>query len=453
MHSLTASGQWAVDLLQCTASLSGAVGSATPAIHCRTAWGAVGSATPAMRRIAAWGQWAVERLQRTASLPGGSEQWNSCNALPHCLGPEWFVVLGVQCPWPLCSCSQVCPLRVLGCVCGVLGPLAPVHRCARSVCCFSCAVSWATWLLFTGVHARFVVLRVRCSGPLGSCSPVCPLCLLLSVRGDLGHLAPVHRCAGSVCYVVCAVSWAYWLLFIGVSAGFAVFGVRCPWPLGFYSPVRPLGLPCCMHGVLGPLAAVHRCARLVCFGACAVSWAPWLLFTSVPARCVVLCVRCPGPPGSCSPVCPLGVLCCVRGLLGHLALVHRCARSVRRVACTVSWAPWLLFTGVPAQCVVLRVRFHGPLGSCSPVRPLAVLCCVCSVLGYLAPVHQCARSVCPVACTVSWAPSLLFTGVPTWCVGPPHPHTRAHSMWVADPNSPPIGWAVGGGTAPDLRRP
>ena len=38
-------------------------------------------------------------------------------------------------------------------------------------------------------------------------------------------------------------------------------------------------------------------------------------------------------------------------------------------------------------------------------------------------------------------------------VGPPHPHTRAHSTWVADPNNPPSGRAVGGGTAPDLRRP
>ena len=37
-------------------------------------------------------------------------------------------------------------------------------------------------------------------------------------------------------------------------------------------------------------------------------------------------------------------------------------------------------------------------------------------------------------------------------VGPPHPHTRAHSTWVADPNSPPSGRAVGRGTAPDLRR-
>ena len=38
-------------------------------------------------------------------------------------------------------------------------------------------------------------------------------------------------------------------------------------------------------------------------------------------------------------------------------------------------------------------------------------------------------------------------------VGPPHPHTRANSTWVTDPNSPPSGRAVGGGTAPDLRRP
>ena len=36
-------------------------------------------------------------------------------------------------------------------VCGVLGHLAPVHRCARSVRCVACAVSWATWLLFTSV--------------------------------------------------------------------------------------------------------------------------------------------------------------------------------------------------------------------------------------------------------------------------------------------------------------
>ena len=50
------------------------------------------------------------------------------------------------------------------------------------------------------------------------------------------------------------------------------------------------------------------------------------------------CLQCPGPLGSCSPVCPRGLLCCVCGALGHLAPVHRCARSVCCVACAVSWA-------------------------------------------------------------------------------------------------------------------
>ena len=38
-------------------------------------------------------------------------------------------------------------------------------------------------------------------------------------------------------------------------------------------------------------------------------------------------------------------------------------------------------------------------------------------------------------------------------VGPPHPHTRAHGMWMTDPNSTPRGRAVGGGGAPDHRHP
>ena len=326
-----------------------------------------------------------------------------------------WVVSCVPCPGPLGSCSPMRPLGVLCCVCGVLGHLAPVHRCARSVCCFACAVSWATWLLFTEVPAWFVVLSVRCPGPLGSRSPVCPLTGLCCVCGVLGHLAPVHPLPGSVCCVVCAVSWATWLLFAGVPAGCVVLRVGRPGPLGSCSPVRPLGVLLCVCGALGHLAPVHRCARLVCCGACTVSWATWLLFTGVPAGCVVVPVPCPWRPGSCSPVRPLGVLLCVCGALGHLAPVHRCARSVCCVACVVSWVSWLPFTSVPAWCVVVRVRCPGPLGSSSPVCPLGVLCCVCGVLGHLAPVHRCPRSVrCCRA--VSWATWLLFTAVPTWCV-------------------------------------
>ena len=330
--------------------------------------------------------------------------------------PARCVALRVRCPGPLGSCSPVCSRGVLCWVCGVLGLLAPVHRCARPVCCVACAVSWATWILFTGVPARCVVLLVRCPGPPGSRPPVHPLGVWCCVCGVLGHLAPVHRCARSVCCVACAVSWATWLLFTRPPAGCVVLGVRIPGPLGSCSPVRPLGVLCCVGRVLGHLAPVHRCALSVCCFACAVSWASWLLFTGVLARCVVLGVRCPGPLGSCSPVRPPGVLCCVCGVLGHLDPVHRCARSVCCVACAVSWATWLLFTGAPAGCVVLRGRCPGSLGSCSPLCPLRVLRCVCVVLGHLAPVHQCTRWVCCAACAVSWATWLLFTGAPARCV-------------------------------------
>ena len=96
MHCLT---QWAVGLPQYTASLLGGSGQCTspnalpPCLDfltsCNTAPhcpGAVGSGTPAIHRLTAWGQQAVQLLQCTASLPWGSGQWNPCNALPHCLG-------------------------------------------------------------------------------------------------------------------------------------------------------------------------------------------------------------------------------------------------------------------------------------------------------------------------------------------------------------------------------
>ena len=329
--------------------------------------------------------------------------------------PARCAALGVRCPGPLGSCSPVCPLGALLCVCGVLDHLATVHRCSRVVCCVACEVSWATWLLFTGVPALCVVLCVQCPGQLGSCSPVFALRPVLCLCGVLGQLAPVHRCAGSVCRVTCAVSWATWLLFTGVRAPSVALLVRCPGPLGSCSPVCPLGLLCCLCGVLGHLAPVHRCARSVLCFACAVSWATWLLFTGTPGRCVVLRVRCPRPLDSCSPVCALRPLLCLCGVPGHLALVHRCARSVCCVACAVSWATWLLFTGVRAPSFALLVLCPGPLGSCSPVCRLSVLCCVCGVLGHLAPVPRCARLVCCVWCA---CPAPLRSCSPMCSLGP-----------------------------------
>ena len=321
------------------------------------------------------------------------------------------VVSRVRRPGPPGSCSPVCTPCVWCRVYGILGLPAPVHRCARSACGVVCTASWASRLLFTGVHALRVVLRVRRPGPPGSCSPVCTPCVWCRVYGVLGLPAPVHRCARSACGVACTASWASRLLFTGVHALRVVSCVRCPGPPGSCSPVCTPCVRCRVYGVLGLPAPVHRCARPVCGVACTVSWASRLLFTGVHALCVVLCVRCPGPPGSCSPVRTLCVWRCVYGVLGLPAPVHRCARSVCGVACTASWASRLLFAGAHALRVVLRVRRPGPPGSCSAVRTLCVWRCVYGVLGLPAPVHRCARPACGVVCTVSWASRLLFTGV------------------------------------------
>ena len=417
----------------------------TPCVWCRV-YGVLGLPAP------------VQRCARPACGVACTASWASRLLFTgvHVL----CVVLRVRCPGPAGSCSPVCTLCAWCCVYGVLGLPATVHRCARSACGVACTASWASRLLFTGVHALCVVLRVRRPGPPGSCSPVCTPCVWCCVYGVLGSPAPVHRCARPACGVVCTVSWASRLLFTGVHALRVVSRVRRPGPLGSCSPVCTPCVWCRVYGVLGLPAPVHRCARSVCGVACTVSWASRLLFTGVHALCVVLCVRCPGPPGSCSPVCTLCVWCCVYGVLGLPAPVRRCARPVCGVACTVSWAPRLLFTGAHALRVVLCVRFPGPPGSCSPVRTLCVWCCVYGVLGLLAPVHRCARSVCvmsrvrrpgpPGSCspvctpcvwccvygvlgslapghrcahpacgvvrTVSWASRLLFTGVYALCV-------------------------------------
>ena len=129
----------------------------------------------------------------------------------------------VRCSGPLGSCSQVCFLRAWFCVRCVLGHLSPVQCCARWLRCPVCAVPWVTWLLFTSLLGRCVVLLVECPGPLGSCSTVCTLSALCCMCDVLPHLAPVHRCARLARCVACAVSWATWLLHAWCAPG----RVRC----------------------------------------------------------------------------------------------------------------------------------------------------------------------------------------------------------------------------------
>ena len=87
-------------------------------------------------------------------------------------------------PWPKAigfSQSTALPIVFfcLGALCrvySVLGPLAPVNRCARVVRGVVCAASWASWLLFTGARARYVLLaRFLSPSLILACSCACSL--------------------------------------------------------------------------------------------------------------------------------------------------------------------------------------------------------------------------------------------------------------------------------------
>ena len=130
--------------------------------------------------------------------------------------------------------------------------------------------------------------------------------------------------------------------------------------------------------------------------------------------------------GSCYwPGGSAGLPQCVRtsecGLLCPVPLLPCFVVSVRCVVLRMRY-PWPIGScSLLCTLGVLCVRCPWPIGSCSTVCPLGVLCCVCgflghlatvqrcarsaccvcSVPGHLAPVHQCACSVCCVACAVS----------------------------------------------------
>ena len=86
----------------------GAVGSVTPAIYCLTGSGqrAVGLL---QYTLPAWGQWAVGLPQCTASLPGGSGQCNSYNTPPHCVGAVGSATPAIRCLTAWGECTANCP--------------------------------------------------------------------------------------------------------------------------------------------------------------------------------------------------------------------------------------------------------------------------------------------------------------------------------------------------------
>ena len=120
------------------------------------------------------------------------------------------MALGDVCHGPRCSLAGLGPVALEYRSCHWPGGSAGSPQCVRPMGYwffpvprppYVCAVSWAAGLLFTGVPARFAVVRLRCPGLAGSCSPVCSLGVLCCMCGVLGHWAPVHRCA---CCVRCA---------------------------------------------------------------------------------------------------------------------------------------------------------------------------------------------------------------------------------------------------------
>ena len=92
-------------------------------MHYRTAMEAVGTATLAMHCHTAWGQWAVQLLGCNSTLPGGSGQWSSCNALLHRQGAVGSGSPAMQCltAWQQWAVQVWCGVVWCGVVwCGVM---------------------------------------------------------------------------------------------------------------------------------------------------------------------------------------------------------------------------------------------------------------------------------------------------------------------------------------------
>ena len=146
----------AVDLLLHTTSLPGAMGSGTPAFHCRNAL---------------W-HWAVDLLLPAASLPQGSGQRVSCGTLPHCLGEVGML-------WGSGSGTSAIHFRTAS---GqrVVGSGTPSVHCLT-------ACGWAAGSRTPSAH-RLTAYGHRDSGPWVSSSipPHCPV--------TLGSGNPVAHC-------------------------------------------------------------------------------------------------------------------------------------------------------------------------------------------------------------------------------------------------------------------
>ena len=241
-HFLPSWGQWAVQFLQTTATPPGG-GRQWNSCNARahqlggqgvlprrrslpTEWnscntlphrlGAVGSGTPAIQCPTAWGQRAVQLLQCTASLHGGSGRCSYCNALPHCLG-QWTVQL-LQCTatpprgsgqWNSCNTLPHC-LGALGIGLPAMHCLTAWEQWAVQPCCgvvwcgvVWCGVVWCgvVWcgVVWCGVVWRGVVWCGVVWCGVVWCGVVCRRrCYQMAKGGDVYPRAKVNG-LGRVC--------------------------------------------------------------------------------------------------------------------------------------------------------------------------------------------------------------------------------------------------------------
>ena len=240
---------------------------------------------------------------------------------------------------------------------------------ACSFCCAVCMVSWPTWLLFTGVHGRCVVLRVRCPGPLGSCSLVCTLCVLCCVCCVLGHLTRVHRCARSVCHVACAPSWATWLLFTGLHARHVVLCVWCHWLLCSCSRALACGVLClrCPWPTCAWSAVCYVvcCAPVSpCFGVWCWCWDwVWVCWLCCALGAWVFLLRVSYRP-----------LCILRPAQNRVPSLSVTALYSSSALVCHSWRPWFLLWRVHGSRVL---GWHYPPNAWGSRRPRVSSCFTC----------------------------------------------------------------------------
>ena len=242
-----------MELLQCIASLPGgtgqwnlcnalphclgAVGSATPPMHCHTAWGpravellqcaahqlggshaqeavdalraellqctatlpvAVGGGTLVMRCLTAWGQRAVELLLRIASLLGGSGLCNSYNALPHCLGAVGSGSLAMRGPTGTGSPAQEAltafRAELLQCTATLLGRSGQWNSCHALPHCLGAVGSGPPPMRGPTNSQDGECCPGGCRCPKSELLKCIAKCELPHYLGAVGHATPATHC-------------------------------------------------------------------------------------------------------------------------------------------------------------------------------------------------------------------------------------------------------------------